>query len=89
MDLEATTLLAQARLEADDSAEVASVVQQLRRDKTYLFAEAKHDAAPVKTAGVKHRSDGTNALDSAAVQAARSGSRTDVQEYLRLRRNYV
>lgn len=47
--------------------------------------------ASVKTQGVKEtRTTGTRTLlQHAAKQAAVSGSRTDVQEYLRLRRNFV
>lgn len=88
-DLEATMLLAQSRLEADGQADVSAVVEQLRSDKAHLFAAETGDAAPTKTAGLRHRTDGRGALDSAAARAARSGSRADMQEYLRTRRQFV
>lgn len=88
-DLEATMLLAQSRMDADGDADAASVVEQLRSDKAHLFAAAPGDAAPGRTAGLRHRTDGRGALDSAAVRAARSGSRADMQDYLRTRRQFV
>ena len=88
-DLETTLLLARARLDEDESADVEAVIEQLRSDKAHLFAADKQDAAPVRTAVLKHRSDPASTLDSAATQAAHSGSRADMQAYLRLRRNYV
>jgi len=88
-DPETTLLLAQARLAADETDDAASVVQQLRRDKPHLFAASVNTAAPDKTAGLRHRSNGNEALNSAAARAAQSGSRTDLQHYLRVRRAYV
>ena len=81
--------MALSRLEAGGDADVASVVEQLVADKAHLFAASAGDAAPVKTAGVRHRTDGRGALDSAAARAAQSGSRADMQDYLRTRRQYV
>lgn len=54
-------------------------------------APAGQTDGPVKTQGVKEaRTTGTRTmLQQAAKQAAGSGSRADVQEYLRLRRAYV
>jgi hypothetical protein len=46
-------------------------------------------AAP-KTAAVKdRRASGRSSLEKAAAKAASTGSRVDLQEYLRLRRNFV
>ena len=45
---------------------------------------------PSKTQGVKPpRDSGVGMLGSAAKKAARSNSRADVHEYMRLRRNFV
>ncbi len=88
-DPETTLLLAQARLAADETEDAASVVQQLRRDKPHLFAASVNTAAPDKTAGLRHRRDGNEALTSAAARAAQSGNRADLQQYLRMRRRHV
>jgi len=45
---------------------------------------------PPKTQGVKPPPDhGAGVLQTAAKKAARSNSRTDIHEYMRLRRNFV
>jgi len=56
-----------------------------------LRAADNNAAPPVKTQGVKEtRTSGArNVLQAAARQAAGSGSRKDVQEYLRIRRCFV
>lgn len=63
----------------------------VREGESRLQASSLVPQASVKTQGVKEtRTTGTRTLlQHAAKQAAVSGSRTDVQEYLRLRRNFV
>ncbi len=88
-DLEAAVLLAKARMKGSDG-DVDSVVDQLRDQKSYLFDDAEAGAAASKTAGVKERKPGgQSVLERAAKRAATSGSRADVQEYLRVRRQFV
>ncbi|MHC5138652.1 MAG: hypothetical protein ACYSOF_01990 [Planctomycetota bacterium] len=58
----------------------------LKRDRS-ACADA---LLPSKTQGVKPpRDSGVGVLQSAAKKAARSNSRADVYEYMRLRRNFV
>ncbi|MCK4958791.1 MAG: hypothetical protein KAT00_05315 [Planctomycetes bacterium] len=88
-DLEAAVLLAKARLKDCDGGDVESVVEQLRKEKRYLFGEQGDVAVGVgmKTSGVKDsRSGGRRVLEGAATKAAVSGSRNDVHEYMRARR---
>ncbi len=88
-DLEAAVLLAKARMEGTDG-DVDSVVEQLRKEKTYLFEDVETGAVISKTAGVKERKpSGQSVLDRAAKRAATSGSRADMQEYLGVRRQFV
>jgi len=91
MDLEAAVVLAKARLEASEGAEVDKVVEALRKEKGYLFGgagEAGHSAR--KTAGAKDRvSSNQTVLERAAKRAAATGRRADLQEYLKLRRSFV
>ena len=88
-DLEAAVLLAKARMKESDG-DVDSVVDQLRDQKSYLFDDAEAVAVASKTAGVKERKPGgQSVLERAAKRAATSGSRADVQEYLRVRRQFV
>jgi len=88
-DLEAAVLLAKARMEGTDG-DVDSVVEQLRKEKTYLFEDVETGAVISKTAGVKERKpSGQSVLNRAAKRAATSGNRADMQEYLRVRRQFV
>ena len=90
-DLEAAVIIGKARLDNDKKAAPADVVEQLKKEKSYLFSDSGFAApAGAKTSGVKERLFGaTSVLERTAKKAAKSGSRTDLQEYLRARRNFV
>jgi hypothetical protein len=79
-----------ARLAAGDDADVDGVIEEMRKEKGYLFSgseERREKEMPRRWGGEKQRKqDGAGALERAAKRAATSGSRTDLQEYLRLRR---
>lgn len=90
VDLEAAMLIAKSRMQGDEQADADAVIEQLRKQKGYLFDETERVSAASKTAGVKERvSSGKKVLERAAKKAATSGNRADLQEYLRLRRQYV
>lgn len=87
-DLEAAVLLAKSRLEGSDNKDVDGCIEQLKKEKQYLFGKAGTSNLTVKkTSGVKSKADGQNILEQAAKKAAGSGDRCDLQEYLKLRRN--
>jgi len=89
-DLESAVLLAKKRLETNDEADLDSVVDELKQEKRHLFAQVDLPAALEKTAGVKGKTAGRySTLERAASRAAATGSRADLQEYLKVRRNYV
>jgi len=90
-DLEAAVIIGKARFDDDKKATAADIVEQLKKEKSYLFSDSGFAAAAgVKTSGVKDRLSGTTSvLERTAKKAAKSGSRTDLQEYLRARRNFV
>ena len=89
VDLEAALLIAQAKMAGKTEAELDTVLEQLKKEKQYLFAE-QSAAVSKRTAGVKSRSGaGQTILEKTARRAAKSGSRTDLQEYLKLRRNFL
>jgi site-specific recombinase len=90
-DMEAAVIIGKARLDSDKKAAPADVVEQLKKEKSYLFSENNSSAVvSSKTSGVKDRLSGTTGvLERTAKKAAKSGSRTDLQEYLRARRNFV
>jgi hypothetical protein len=70
--------------------DVDSVIDQLRKEKAYLFADMESAMASSRTAGVKQRTGGGRAvLENSAKRAAVSGSRTDVHDYMRVRRQFV
>lgn len=89
-DLEAATLIAKARLNDDADADVDQCIEQLKVEKGYLFTQPSPVVTPRPTAGVKDRvTSGKNTLERAATKAAKTGNRTDLQEYLKLRRGLV
>ncbi|KPL25043.1 MAG: hypothetical protein AMJ75_02155 [Phycisphaerae bacterium SM1_79] len=91
VDLETAVLIAKARIEGQDDTDLDGVVKQLKREKQYLFADNSDGASTAKkTAGVKDRMQNSQAiLERAAEKAATTGNRTDLQEYLKLRRNFI
>ena len=100
-DLEAAVIIGKARFDDDKKATAADVVEQLKKEKSYLFSDDSTSAeagirlrqgygGQMKTSGVKDKLSGTTSvLERTAKKAAKSGSRTDLQEYLRARRNFV
>jgi hypothetical protein len=89
-DLEAAVIIGRTKLEGSKETTAADVVEQLRKEKSYLFSDMPAAAVGAKTSGVKDRLSGaTGTLERAAKKAANTGSRADLQEYLRARRNFV
>ncbi len=90
-DLEVAVIIGRARLESDKKTTVTDAVEQLKKEKSYLFSDTGFTAAAsTKTSGVKDRLSGTTGtLERAAKKAASSGSRADLQEYLRARKNFM
>ncbi|MFH1615030.1 MAG: hypothetical protein ABIG61_08105 [Planctomycetota bacterium] len=88
-DLETGLLLAKARVPKGQDSDPETIVQQLRREKQYLFKDSPgiviHRAAGAKQKGPEC----AGVLERAGRKAATSGSRADLQEYLKLRRNFI
>jgi hypothetical protein len=90
IDLDAAVLIAKTRLQNETGVDVDSCVEQLKSEKHYLFGSSQDAATPRKTAGAKGRvTHSQTVLERAAVKAARTGHRTDLQEYLKLRRKLL
>jgi len=90
IDLETTVLIAKARMQDHTEADVDGVIEQLKKEKQYLFSSASGTAMTRKTAGAKERKiNNQTILERAAKKAATTGNRADLQEYLKLRRNFV
>jgi hypothetical protein len=87
-DLEAAMLIAKARLTGTDKADLSSVVEQLKKEKRYLFSEASIGGVnpALRTSPAKEQRSGAGALERTAKRAAGTGSRSDLQEYMRKRR---
>ena len=89
-DLEAVLLLSKKRLGASEDNDVDQVVEQLKKDKEHLFVLRESVSVASRTSGVKQRVDGSKrGLEKVAQKASLSGSRVDVQEYMRARRQFV
>jgi hypothetical protein len=93
IDLETAVLLTKARMEGKEQADLDVVIEQLKNEKQYLFGGAAATVTTKKTAGAKESAFGgtsnQTALEKAAKRAATTGNRTDLQEYLKLRRNFL
>jgi uncharacterized protein YhaN len=90
VDLEAAVLIAKARVQDQNGADLDSVIEQLKKEKQYLFGGAPGTVTAKKTAGARERiSNNQTIIEKAAKKAATTGSRADLQEYLKLRRNYL
>jgi uncharacterized protein YhaN len=90
VDLETAVLIAKARLQDKDDADVTGVIEQLKKEKQFLFTASSLGPIPTKTAGARDRvTNSQTLLERAAKKAATTGNRTDLHEYLKLRRNYL
>jgi hypothetical protein len=90
IDIETAVLIAKAKIGDDTEADLDGIIQQLKKEKQYLFAGTGAAATAKKTAGAKDRMQNSQTiLERAAKKAATTGNRTDLQEYLKLRRNFV
>ena len=90
VDLETATLITKARMQNQNEADVDGVIAQLKKDKQYLFGGTGGSPTPGKTAGAKDRAaNNPTLLERAAKKAATTGNRTDLHEYLKLRRNFI
>jgi len=91
IDVEAAVLLAKARLGSGQGEDIDGVVDQIRKEKGYLFGTAQSiSSGSQKTSGVRDKRTGAEAvLSRAAKRAAQSGNRIDIAEYMKLRRNFV
>jgi anthranilate phosphoribosyltransferase len=90
-DIESAMLLAKSRIKGSDEQELDKCIEQLHKEKSHLFAGSR---SPVvfqrKTAGTRQQTpDADTILAQAAGKAAATGNRKDLQEYLKLRRNYL
>jgi hypothetical protein len=90
VDLETAVLIAKARMQGQTAADVTGVIEQLKKEKQYLFGGTGGAVTPAKTAGARERvTSNETILEKAAKKAATTGSRADLHEYLRLRRNFL
>ena len=93
VDLETAVLIAKSRIEGQTGADLDGVIGQLKREKRYLFGSngpEKVGMTTKKTAPAKDRvTNSQTLLERTAKRAATTGNRTDLQEYLKLRRNFV
>jgi hypothetical protein len=90
VDLEAAVLIAKARMADETEEDLDDVIEQLKKEKQYLFPNGIRAMNVRKTAGAKERPRKSQAtLATAAKKAAATGSRTDLHEYLKLRRNFL
>ena len=94
-DVEVALLLAKEQIKKSDGGppEIKTMVQTLRSERPYLFSDTVEDVRQVlagPTAGAHSARDaGVTSMKRLAERARASGERTDMQEYLRLRRSVV
>jgi hypothetical protein len=93
-DLETAGLIAKARISGDEKADLGGIVERLKKEKGYLFSQTSDGiggaGAALRTSPAREsKQTPARAIDRAARKAAGTGSRTDVQEYMRKRRNVL
>lgn len=91
VDLEAAIVLAKSRLK-DSGDDLDNCVERLAAEKRYLFAErsGRGGESDRKTACAKDSNAGSRSiLEGVARRAAMTGKRADLQEYLKVRRNFL
>jgi hypothetical protein len=90
-DLETALLVAKQRIGASDGdVDATSIVESLRNEKGFLFGKVENTLSSMRTLPVKDKTSGTRGVvEKAARNAAGSGSRRDVQEYMRVRRQFI
>ena len=91
VDLETAILVAKTRMKHEPEIEVEQVIDNLRKEKGYLFLETQIVMpSPSRTSGVK---DGVienrGVLDRAAKRASTTGNRVDLHEYMQLRKKIL
>ncbi|MHC4070767.1 MAG: hypothetical protein ACYSUD_20460 [Planctomycetota bacterium] len=90
VDLETAVLIAKARMQDRNEVDLDGVIDQLKKEKQYLFGGTPGALKAEKTAGARERLPNNQTIvEKAAKKAATTGNRTDLQEYLRLRRNFL
>lgn len=91
IDMETAVLIAKKRMENSEESDTDQVIGQLKKEKQYLFVDVENNGvSPQRTCGVKNRDPSNQTmLSRAAKKAATTGNRTDLQEYLKLRRNIM
>ena len=90
IDLETAVLIAKTRMQDQSEADVTGVIEQLKKEKQYLFGGTGGAVTAKKTAGARDRvTNNQTILERAAKKAATTGNRTDLHEYLKLRRNFL
>jgi uncharacterized protein YhaN len=90
VDLETAVLIAKARMQDQSEADLDGVIVQLKKEKQFLFDGTPGALKAEKTAGARERLPSNQTIvEKAAKKAATTGNRTDLQEYLRLRRNFL
>ena len=88
VDLEAAVLLVKSRMTAGQ--EVDALIDDLKKEKQYLFAGKEKQVVAKGTAVTKDRMvNNQSVLERAAKRAATTGNRMDLQEYLKLRRKVL
>jgi hypothetical protein len=85
-DTEMAMLVVKARMSKDDKAEPDKVIEQVRREKPYLF-ETLSTTSFTATRGAKDKSGaGQEKIKTAAAKAIKTAGRTELMEYMKARR---
>ncbi len=88
IDSDTVCLLIRQQMEQTGTTDVPMLLERLGREKSWLFVRDR-TARTSRTAGQRVLPDRTAALQQAAAKAERSGRLNDVQEYLRIRRQFT
>ena len=91
IDLETAVLVAKMRIKDDRRVSLNEVIENLRKDKGYLFLSNEAGMlSPPRTSGVKDMViESSGVLEKAAKKASTTGRRVDLHEYMQLRKRIL
>lgn len=86
VDLDAARLLTEAAVASMDTPDLALAVQDLRREKPFLFRQSPRTASASGALSPQTAGGDSELLEQAAADAAATGDREDLLRYMRLKR---
>ena len=92
VDMESALLVTKDRIGKTEDADIEGVIEDLKKSKSFLFANSDQKFSRAgKTAFARDKidPDNSNILGKSAIRALKTGSRIDLHEYMKMKRNLI